>query len=417
MFSKSGICLALISFLLFWNSAQSQVIFSEVTKVKRERLNNYLNQLIDTSLAAPLNLQNEEQWMQTFYPLQLLQKRNAVIDSKISLAVRQISKHSIEFQLGLLELVYANYPHRFTNEITKYLQVVRNPEMFAIGVEYILRDDRSDNTRRWLLNLQRRLKKTSKENPLIDEAGIRIITRFRPIQKPAAFIQKDYLPGKVLLISFQRKNREYPGLSFIRDTTGNIAKDSNGHIFSVPQLARSISGLPFYIKNGNTPQGIYRMIGFDISKSTFIGPTPNIQMIMPLEKPASVFMSDSSYDDMKLSVLEYEKLLPVSLRHYETLYETFYASLWGRNEIISHGTTIDPELYARKSYYPYTPTLGCLCTRETWNDSGIRTYSDQEKLNNVIVKAGGPTGYVIVLDIDDQEKPVTIEEVEKLLNK
>ena len=417
MYSKSGICLIIITFFLCWNSAISQVVFPEATKIKREKLYKYLNQLIDTSLAVPLNMQSEEQWMQTFYPLQLLQKRNDVIDRKISVAVRQISKHSVEFQLALLELVYANYPHRFINEISKYLQVVRDPEMFAIGVEYILREDRSDNNRRWLLNLQRRLKKTSNGNPLIEEAGARIIARFRPIQKPSVFIQKDYLPGKVLLISFQRKNRQYPGLSIIRDTSGNIIIDSNGYIFSVPQLARSISGLPFYIKNGNTPQGIYRMKGFDISKSTFIGPTPNIQMIMPLENPANVFMGDSTYDDVKLSLPEYERLLPVSLRHYEPLYETFYASLWGRNEIISHGTTIDPEIYAGKSYYPFTPTLGCLCTRENWNDTGTRTYSDQEKLNSAIMKAGGPNGYVIVLDIDDEEKPVTIEEVEKLLNK
>lgn len=416
MFSRSCICLIIISLSLCWNNAISQVVFSEATKIKREKLYHYLNQLIDTSLAAPLTLQNEDQWMQTFYPLQLLQKRSNLIDGKIAEAVHQISRHNIEFQLALLELIYANYPSKFQKDLRNFLIRTNKPEAFVMGAEYLLREDPSEINKKWLLQLLRKLKTTESNNIATSALKERLIHKYSLPYNITSFFKKEYLPGNVLIVSFQRKNRNYPGLLIIRDTTGQIVTDSNGYIFSIPQLARSISGLPYYVTNGNTPQGIFRMKGFDHSKSSFIGPTLNIQMTMPFETSASIFLGDSSYADIKLTLPDYIRLLPSAIAHYEPLYESFFAGLIGRNEIISHGTAIDPELYTCKSYYPFTPTLGCLCTQEIWNENGVLDYSDQEKLISATVKAGGPSGYVIVLDIDDQKKPVTIEEINKLIN-
>ncbi len=91
------------------------------------------------------------------------------------------------------------------------------------------------------------------------------------------------------------------------------------------------------------------------------------------------------------------------------LYESYYAGLAGRSEIIAHGTTIDPHYYAGKPYYPLTPTEGCLCTKEIWN--GKRISSDQQKLVNGLLKAGGANGYCVVIEIDDKNAPVTLNDV------
>ncbi len=56
-----------------------------------------------------------------------------------------------------------------------------------------------------------------------------------------------------------------PGLVIIRQKDGIFVADSSGNIFNVPQLARSITNLPVYLTNGNTPQGIFAMHGFDVS--------------------------------------------------------------------------------------------------------------------------------------------------------
>jgi hypothetical protein len=87
-------------------------------------------------------------------------------------------------------------------------------------------------------------------------------------------------------------------------------------------------------------------------------------------------------------------------------------ALRGRNEIIAHGTTIDPAYYKNKTYYPLTPTEGCLCTKEIWNDNtGRLKESDQQKLVDAITQAGGPYGYAIVINLDDQQKAVDPSEI------
>ena len=61
-------------------------------------------------------------------------------------------------------------------------------------------------------------------------------------------------------------------------------------------------------------------------------------------------------------------------------------------------------------YYPYTPTAGCLSTKEIWDASGKCIFSDQQKLANAVKKAGGANGYLIVLELDDAQKIITPEE-------
>ncbi|MEO7768215.1 MAG: hypothetical protein ABIS01_12340, partial [Ferruginibacter sp.] len=222
----------------------------------------------------------------------------------------------------------------------------------------------------------------------------------------------DFLHNHTILFSFQRKNRNYPGLALIRDSTGSFIKDENGTVFSVTQLARSINNLPGYLTNGNTPQGIFRMYGFDTSKSYFIGPTTNIQLTMPFETSLQHFFNDSTIADSIWTEDWYKKLLPGFLQNYQPIYGSFYAGKAGRTEIIAHGTTVDPQYYSGEPYYPQTPTMGCLCTNETWRDAdGKRLESDQQKLVAALQMAGGANGYCVVIEIDDAQKPVSLTEI------
>ena len=60
---------------------------------------------------------------------------------------------------------------------------------------------------------------------------------------------------------------------------------------------------------------------------------------------------------------------------------TFYAGKAGCGEIIIHGTTIDTEFYKGQSFYPFTPSLGCKCTLERWNEKdGGLIESEQNRL-------------------------------------
>ena len=151
------------------------------------------------------------------------------------------------------------------------------------------------------------------------------------------------------------------------------------------------------------------MHGFDVSMSSFIGPTANIQLSMPVECSMQKFFSDSTISDTVWNIDYYKKLIPTELKNYLPLYYSYYAGLAGRTEIIAHGTTIDPNFYINKLYFPLTPSQGCLCTKEIWN--GKRLESDQQKLVNALLKAGGANGYCVVIELDDRPSPVTLNDV------
>ena len=105
-------------------------------------------------------------------------------------------------------------------------------------------------------------------------------------------------------------------------------------------------------------------------------------------------------------------MLPDSWKEYYPIYESYYAGLAGRTEIIAHGTTVNPEYYKAQPYYPLTPTEGCLCTKEIWSKvDGKRMQSDQQKLVNALMAAGGANGYCVVIEIDDRQKPVSLNDI------
>jgi hypothetical protein len=289
----------------------------------------------------------------------------------------------------------------------------KDSKIFAMCAVYILHSQQGVKELSFLQEKTKAKLVEDPNNPILEQLLFHIKSyhqEFKTIKLHSLF-SKDFLPGNVLMFSLQRKNRNYPGLVIIRDAAGNFIKE-DGQLFFVPQLARSLSGLPAYLTNGNTPEGIFRMDGFDTSFSSFIGPTTNIQLTMPFEYKASHFYRDSSLYDSSWNIEQYKNILPRDLENYVPLYESYYAGAAGRNEIIAHGTTIDPAYYKNKTYYPLTPTQGCLCTKEIWNDqTGRLKESDQQKLVDAIIRAGGPYGYAIVINIDDQQKPVSLAEV------
>src|SRR5678815_3731317 len=85
---------------------------------------------------------------------------------------------------------------------------------------------------------------------------------FLPKRLFEELLNNEFLPGQTVLYSIQRKNRDYPGLVIIRQKSGSYISDSSGNVFNVPQLARSITNLPFYLTNGNTPQGIFVTVSY-----------------------------------------------------------------------------------------------------------------------------------------------------------
>lgn len=416
---KSIIYLYLLSFPFFCSPSFAQTDTFPYAKntlkaVRTKEYSNLISHSINKNLSNPLTADTEENWMDAFMAIELLNYRSPSSDNKIKHAFDSIEKRSAGFQRALLEMAYSNYKGKFVDVAERLMRTTKDPKVFAIAAEYYLAG--TTDPKAWDKVVQYFSKRPDKDDQVAPYYGLLtgLISGYADKKDMAWLITniKNAVPGQTLLISFQRKNRNYPGIAVVRGRNGNLVTNSNDEIFSVPQLARSLSNLPFYLTNGNTPQGIFRMNGFDVSKSMYIGPTTNIQLLMPYETSPQYFLNDASSPDSTWSEEVYKKLVPEPLKEYLPLYESFFASKAGRTEIIAHGTTVNPGYYANQPYFPLTPTQGCLCTKEIWSEvDGRRTESDQQKLVNALKKAGGANGYCIVIEIDNQQKPVSLNEL------
>ena len=386
---------------------------SYTTDAARAKLKERLiKNSITKNLSLPLSDSTEENWEDAFDAMEVMEYNTPFTKSKVHAAFDSVEVRSIPFQRALLEVAYTNYPGQFHLQTQKLLNQTFDPRIFAMCAEYLIQNKKDSISRnRISKKLFEKFGDSVSTNPLLNSLWERL-------EKPASkkiytvkevlkeILNKDFLPNQIVMYSFQRKDRDYPGMVLLRNADGDFIKDSLGNIFHIPQLARSITNLPGYLRNGNTPQGIFRMYGFGVSMSSFIGPTANVQMGMPVELSLQKFFDDSTISDTAWTIDWYQKLIPNKLKNYLPLYESYYAGLIGRSEIIAHGTTIDPTFYFGKTYYPLTPTQGCLCTKEIWN--GKRLESDQQKLVNGLLKAGGANGYCVVIELDNKHAPVTI---------
>jgi hypothetical protein len=236
----------------------------------------------------------------------------------------------------------------------------------------------------------------------------------QPVPDLSLLFASQQKKGLKTIYSFQRWNRDYSGLAIIQESDGKFTRDSVGRLITVRQLARSGSNLPFFITNGNTPQGIFSIQGVESSHNNFIGPTPNLQMIMPYEGNWQDYFQQQS--DSLNSAQSYTQLLPDAWQAYNPMQESLIAGKAGRTEIIAHGTTIDPEYFAGQPFYPISPTLGCLCAEELWNaNTGRLAMSEQLKLINNFLRTPGIKGYLMVINLDNQQQPVTEKELEKVV--
>lgn len=418
-------------FLFFILVTSSQKIWAQydvplytpyTTESARENLKERLiKNSITKNLLLSLTDSTEENWQDAFDAMEVMEYNTPFTRSKVHAAFDSAAKRSVLFQRALLEVGYTNYPAQFHLQTKELLSETLDPRIFAMCAEYLVQSKNDSTLKRHILaTLFEKFGDSVFINPVLNMLQNRLQTprmgkeiSSREVLK--GILNKNFLPNQIVMYSFQRKDRDYPGMVLLRNANGDFIKDSLGNIFHIPQLARSITNLPGYLRNGNTPQGIFKMYGFGVSMSSFIGPTANVQMGMPVELSLQKFFNDSTISDSIWTIDRYQKMIPQKIKDYLPLYQSYYAGLIGRTEIIAHGTTIDPKYYLGKSYYPLTPTQGCLCTKEIWD--GKRLESDQQKLINGLLKAGGANGYCVVIEIDDKHAPVTINDLVPYLPK
>lgn len=403
----------------FRNPEADSLVYAKntTTAFRNEFYTQLVKWAINKNLSEPLvDRDNEYDFSDAFWPMELTLFKSDYAKQRLEYAFQDIGRRDTPFQRGLMEAVYTIYPLDFRKEAEQLLRKTTAPKIFAVCAEYLWRGGKYPEYRPVISRaMQEKFPEDSiRNNPVLYVLNARLKGSWKKEQMPplAHLLNAQFAPGLTVMYSFQRPDRDYPGLAVVRKPDGSFVRNSDGTVFHVQQLGRAISNLPFYLTNGNTPQGIYRMSGFAVSSSQFIGPTTNIQLSMPYEIPADSFIVSYPYKDTVWDRNMYRDLLPADWQHYLPAYEAFYAGKAGRTAIIAHGTTIDPDYYKGQVYFPQTPSLGCLCAREQWSPvDGHRMESDQQSLVDAVRQAGDGTGYAVVVDLADVKQPVQLADI------
>jgi hypothetical protein len=319
---------------------------------------------------------------------------------------------------AFLEAVYAVGRRDLAESIHAIAEKETDPKLFTLAAAYLHRADTStDHANQLKIRMVEKFPGYDTIPVLVElERYLSYHERYAVGKTPDIADLFAWRTGMKTLYSFQRWDRDYPGMAVIQNADGSLVRTADGRVAAFRQLARSGPDLPYFITDGNTPQGIYSIQGWAISHTPYIGPTPNIQLILPFEDAWGRFFHLEHGEDVQApdSLHRYESLLPPGWREYPPMMEAWAAGRIGRTEIIAHGTTIDPDYFSGMPFYPLTPTMGCLCAEEQWNPtSGHLISSEQFNLVSAFLSTPGDKGYLYVINVDDQRRAVSREDVEE----
>lgn len=218
------------------------------------------------------------------------------------------------------------------------------------------------------------------------------------------YMNGEYI-NSVKVIMFCRLNRLYPCLMTLKDVNGEIVRNADGSLWTHPALASSARGLPSYVRNGNTPAGVYTIDS--------VMPTADQQISFGKNRRMILNFIPASQDESL-----HKTLLPLSSTISNWWKSGIVARDIGRNLLRIHGTgkiNKDPTT----PYFPFMRTSGCVAQREN-TYSGVR-YNDQRVLLDQIMTAMelAPNysnevkvkGIFYLIELNDKNAPVTHEDL------
>lgn len=397
----------------------SSITTDFVTYEKRARFKKNLDeQTINRCFQLPIDGNTETKYQEACWAIAQFLMTSPLIESGFKKLFISYQDLGFDTKRALLEAVYATYPTEFQSQIDSLIATEYAPKIFAMQILYLFRANADAKAIDKYINQLIKTFPGYRQNPILTELYKYLTLHQSFIEQALPDLNQLFLHQQthqlVTIYSFQKWNRDYPGLAALQQSDGHFLRDSMGRILLIDQLARAGSNLPYFITNGNTPQGIYSITGTEVSKNLFIGPTPNLQLLMPFEADSAFW--HMGYDSSKDALSNYKTLLPKDWANYEPMEESFYAGKAGRSEILAHGTTIDPDYFKGFPFYPISPTLGCLCAKEIWNIfNGRLQESHQLQLANGLLQQKRQKGLLMVINIDNQASPVEASKIRQLL--
>lgn len=223
-------------------------------------------------------------------------------------------------------------------------------------------------------------------------------------------VSESYKNGKYLnkpqLFMFCRHNRRYHCLMIMKDSNGELVRNTDGEIWSQHKLGLARRSVPYNERNGYTPSGVY-----------------TIDSVMPYADQQKTYgefrrlimnFIDPSEDE---SILK--EFLPYSAHDKNWWKEGVVARDIGRNLLRIHGT-------GRKNWnpfsrhYPFVKTSGCIMSRE--GEYGDYRFIDQRRLLDQMMRASDLfpiydneteiEGLLYLIEVSDENEHIYLPEIE-----
>lgn len=395
-----------LNFLYAQRKVEQKKLFSDYARIEnREKVRKELFSNFKQTFSGDIN---EAAWIDLFLEAELMLHKDSLINYSLIRGFHSYKNRSDKFNRQIIETAFALYPQEFSKEVYEIFNSTIDVKVFSAASHYLLRSGYKSS--KIILNVL-----MNKYPDYGNDSILRFLVRDLENEKTSIppitdLFSHNFQKNKTIIYSIHRKDRRFPGLTIIKAPDGEFVRNPDSSIFSIPQLALSATNLPGYMKNGNTPQGIFSVVGFYISPTKTIGPTPNVLTRIPFEVSTKIFYHNE-VETPKWKLEDYKNLFPVSWQNYLPAMESFYAGKSGRRLIVMHGSVDDLSFYDDEPFFPLTPTLGCLTTKEIWNEDGTNKKSDQSRLMNAFFSTGELDGFLVVIEIDDKKEPVTIEEI------
>ena len=332
-------------------------------------------------------------------------------------ALPRLAEQSPDYQRGILSAAYTHYAGDVAPQLVTLLSRLTTPRQFAIAAYALLKADGSAGQRAFILGTMNNVFPEWRSEPRLQRLEYVLTTdltaeiRRRP--PLADLLAHPIRHGKPVIFSVQRQDRKRFGLAVVRAADGRFVRNADGSLFHVAHLANAISDLPGTITNGNTPQGLFTIVGAGTATNQWIGPTPYLESKVPIEATVAEFehVQPTQIANTWNDAL-YQSFLPETWRQYTPFKEAYLAGQAGRDEMLIHGTTINSNYYSGASFYPGTPSAGCMVAMETWRaEDGRQTSSDQLALIKAFTRDGLDRGYLVVVELNDQLTPVALAEI------
>jgi len=409
----------LVLFFFTSNFSQSIIDFKTLrskfaTMPRQEK--DYQNAIEKTSLVftKELSADNAEEWGNALENAQLYYIKDTSVARAITRVLTDFKSLPVSIVMTAIEVGKTLFPENDLESVRNILAGTNNIYLFAYAANY------SNEINPEKINDLIHYKFTSPENHpvlecLLHQIQVSDSNKFSSRPDIISIIDHPFMDGSTIIYSFFRNDRKYPGLSIIKKPDGTFVKDAVGNIFSIPQFSMSYANLPGYLRNGNTPEGIFSIVGSYISPTESIGPSRNVLTRIAFEVTPEIFYHGNNMSS-QWNIEEYRNLLPEDWQDYFPAYEAFYAGQARRKVIVMHGSADDLRFFKNESYFPHTPTKGCISSIELWNpETGYCTRSDQTDLINAFRSTGSNKGFLVVIELDDKDSPVLIDDIMEFL--